>query len=65
MTLNSHAKFEETLTFQFQKWPEELGEFSLEHSKSEKLYRMGYFCQKHVMFQLENFRGIMCHVTAE
>ena len=24
---------------------------------------MGSFCQKHIMFQLENFRGIMCHDT--
>ena len=24
---------------------------------------MGSFCQKHLMFQLENFRGIMCHDT--
>ena len=22
---------------------------------------MGSFCPKHIMFQLENFRGIMCH----
>ena len=22
-----------------------------------------YFCAKHIMFQLENFRGIMCHDT--
>ena len=24
---------------------------------------MGSFCPKHIMFQLENFRGIMCHDT--
>ena len=24
---------------------------------------MGSFCLKHIMFQLENFRGIMCHNT--
>ena len=24
---------------------------------------MGSFCPKHIMFQLENFRGIVCHDT--
>ena len=33
MTLNSDAKFEETLTLWFQKWYEELGDLSLENSK--------------------------------
>ena len=33
MTLNSDAKFEETLTFWFQNWHEELGEVSLKRSK--------------------------------
>ena len=26
---------------------------------------MGSFCPKHIMFQVENFRGIMCHDTEE
>ena len=34
MTLNSDAKFEQTLTLWFQNWPEELGELLLEHSKN-------------------------------
>ena len=46
MTLNSDAKFEQTLTLWFQKWHEELGELSLEHSKSEKLYIDGLFLSK-------------------
>ena len=33
MTLNSDAKFEETLTLWFQKRHEELGKLSLEHPK--------------------------------
>ena len=37
------------------------GELSLEHSRSEKLCNVDSFCQKHIMFQLENFRGIICH----
>ena len=24
---------------------------------------MGSFCQKNIMFQIENFRGVMCHNT--
>ena len=24
---------------------------------------MGSFCPKHIMFQLENFKGVMCHMT--
>ena len=35
-----------TLTLRFQKWHEELGELSLEHSKSEKLYIDGLFLSK-------------------
>ena len=46
MTLNSDAKFEQTLTLWFQKWHEELGELSLEHSKSEKMYIDGLFLSK-------------------
>ena len=26
---------------------------------------MGYSCPKYIMFQLENFRGIMCHDIEE
>ena len=50
------------LTMWFQKWYEELGELSPDHSKSEKLYIDG-LCQKHLMFQLKNFGEIMCHDT--
>ena len=37
MTLDSNAKFEENLTLWFHEWHEELGEFSLEHSKVWKI----------------------------
>ena len=44
-------------------WPEELGKLSWEHLSLKFVYRlMGSFCPKN-MFQLENFRGIMCHDT--
>ena len=48
----------------FQKWLEELGELSLEHPKVWKLQIDGLFLSKaYILFQLENFRGIMCHDT--
>ena len=31
--------------------------------KSKNCTLMGSFCPKHTLFQLENFRGIMCHDT--
>ena len=63
MTLNSDAKFESTLTLWFQNWHEELGEFSLKHSKISKfLFQWALFVQSE-MFQLENFKGIMCRDT--
>ena len=46
MILNSGVKFEKPLTLRFQKWHEELGELTLEHSKSEKLYTDGLFLSK-------------------
>ena len=46
MTPNSDANFKWTLTLSFQKWHKELGELSLEHSKSEKLYIDGLFLSK-------------------
>ena len=51
-----------TLALRFQKWYEELGELSLEHSKVWKIVLWwGSFCPKHLMFQLENFRRIVYH----
>ena len=48
-----------------QKWHEELDELSLEHPKVSNCTSMGSFCPKHLLFQLENFRGIMCHDTGK
>ena len=48
----------------FQKWHEELGELLLEHSNFEKLYfDEVFFYPKHIIFQLQNFREMMCHET--
>ena len=54
MTLNSDAKFEYALTLWFQKWHEELGELSLEHSKVVLFLSKAY---------KENFNETMCHDT--
>ena len=56
---NSNGKFEQTLTLRFQKWQKELGELSLEYSKVvQNCILIGSFCPKHIIFQLEKFRGI-------
>ena len=31
----------------------------------KKCTLMGSFCPKHIIFQLENFRGTMCHESEE
>ena len=46
MTLNTDPQFESTLTLWFQKGHKEFSEFSLEHSKSGKLYIDGLFLSK-------------------
>ena len=46
MTLSIDTKFELSLTLWFQNWHEELGETSLEYSKSERMYMNGLFLSK-------------------
>ena len=46
MTLNSNAKFDQTLTLSLQKRHEELDELSLGHSINEKFYIDGPFLSK-------------------
>ena len=65
LTLNSDPKFEWTLTLQFLKWHEEVGEFIRALRSLKNCTLMGSFCPKHVTFQLENFRGFTCHDTEE
>ena len=45
------------------KWHDKLGKLSLDNLKVWKLYLRRCFCPNDLMFRLENFRGIMCHVT--
>ena len=64
MKLNSDAKFEKTLTLWFQIWHEELGEFSLEHSKSEKLhFDMQLLSIAYEVSTKKKYRRIISHDT--
>ena len=58
MTLNSD---EQTLTLRFQKWREELGELSLEHSKVWKLYIDGLFLSEVYTVSVRNYE--LCVMT--
>ena len=63
MTLKSDAKFKEKLTCAFKYDMRNWVNFHLSSQKSENCTMMGSFCPKHILFQLQNFRGIMCHDT--
>ena len=61
MTLKSDAKFKEKLTCGFKYDMRNLVNFHPSTQKWENFTSMGYFCPKYILFQLENFRGIMRH----
>ena len=63
MTMKNDAKFEEKLTLGFKNDMKNLVNFHPTTQKSKNFTSMDYFCPKHILFQLENFRGIMCHDT--
>ena len=63
MALNSDVKFEKTLPCDFKNG---IRNWVNLHGNTQSLKNcilMGSFCQKHLMFQLENFREIMCYNT--
>ena len=64
MTLNTDAKFEKPWPYSFKN--DMMNWMKFHHystQKSENCTLMGSFCPKHIMFQLETFREIMCHDT--
>ena len=64
MTLNNDAKFEYYPDLVVSKMAWGIGWTFIRAPKSLKnCTLMGSFCPKHIMFQLENFRGVMCHMT--
>ena len=55
MILKSDAKFKEKLTCGLCNiWHEEFGDFHPTTQKSEHFTSMGYFCRKHMRFDLKN-----------
>ena len=61
ISLNSDAKFRED-----PKWYEEFGEFWYKHSKVLKLELWWVpFVQSKLMYELKNFREVMCNETEE
>ena len=59
MTVKSDTKFKEKLTCGFKYNMRNLVNFHPTAQKSENSTSMGFFCPKHIMFQLENFWGII------
>ena len=61
ITLRNHAKFEEELTCALKN---DMGNFANFDTAFESLKicaLMGFFLPNYIMFQLKNYRGIMCH----
>ena len=78
MTLKTDAKFEGKLTLSSKKDMRNLVNFHPITQKSKNFTLMDYFCPKcmrfelnmdsficpkHIIFQLQKFRGVMCHDT--
>ena len=63
MTLKIDPKVKEKLAFGFKYEMRNLINFDPTTQKSEDFTSMGSFCPKHIIFYLENFRGILCHDT--
>ena len=65
MKMKNDAKFEEELTCHF-KIDEEFDEFWPAHSKVSKIFiLMCSFLAKYILFELNNYRGVIFHETVE
>ena len=47
----------------FQNWHKEFDEYWLEHWRASKIYILGCFWPKYIMFELKKYRGIIFHGT--
>ena len=56
MTMNSDAKFEEKLTLGFKIGMKTLVNFHPTTQKSTNFTSIGYFCPKHMRFELKKYR---------
>ena len=63
MTLQGDAKFKGKLTRDLKNDIRNLVNFHGNTLKPERLNLMDSFCLKYIIYQLENFGGIMCHGT--
>ena len=63
MMLEKDAKFEEKVTCSLEKWHEEFGKFSPEHTKVSKLWLLlGHFIQSRKCISLK-FTRVLCVMT--
>ena len=65
MTLESDAKFKETLTCGFKYDMRNLVNLHPTTQKSENFFSMGSFCPKYARFELQKYRGIIFHDTEQ
>ena len=65
MTLQSDTKFKEKMNCSFKYDMRNFVNFHSTTQKFQNFTSICYFCPKDIMFQLENFSGIMCHNTEQ
>ena len=54
------------INLSFQKWHKEFDKFWPDHSKVSKICTlMGFFCAKHILLELNKYRGVISHNTEE
>ena len=63
ITLENDAKFEEGLTCALKNDLRNLVNFDVTLESLKICTLMGFFCEKYLMFELRNYRGVMCHDT--
>ena len=65
MTMKSDAKFKEKLTCGFKYDMGNLVNFHPTTQKSKSFTFMGYFCPKHMKFELKKYRGVIFKNTEQ
>ena len=63
ITLTNDAKFEEELTCALKNDMRNLMNFDTTLESLKICTLMGSFLAKYIMFELKNYRGVMCHDT--
>ena len=65
MSMKSSTKFEEKLTFGFENDVRNLANFYQSIRKSQNWDFDGIFLSKVKVYELKNYRGVMCHGNEE